>query len=84
MRPERVRPVHQAPETARKGPQLVPPRKAVPAQGPVLAIETGEAHPMVTVLIAAIIALTGAITFFGSIATWLLVRNTGVNWMFQR
>jgi hypothetical protein len=30
------------------------------------------------------IAFTGAVTFAGSIVIWLLVRNTGVNWMFQR
>ena len=82
MRPERVRPVDQVPETARKGPQLVP-QNTVPAQSPVLAIQTGESHPIVTVLIAVTIAFTGAVTFCGSVVTWLLIRNTGVNWMFQ-
>jgi hypothetical protein len=84
MRPERVWLVEEASEEAHKGPQLVPPRKADPAQGPVPAIEAGDAHPMVTILMAGMIAFTGAVTFAGSIVIWLLVRNTGVNWMFQR
>ncbi|HLK52731.1 MAG TPA: hypothetical protein VKU42_04700 [Candidatus Angelobacter sp.] len=83
MRPERIEPVDQSSETARKGPQLVPSQKAVRAQYPVSTIETVEAHPMVPLFIAGVIAFTGAITFFGSIVTWLLVRHTGVNWMFQ-
>ena len=84
MRPARVWLVDQASEEANKGPQLVQPRKADPAQRAVPAIKTGEAHPIVTVLIAGMIAFTGAVTFAGSIVIWLLVRNTGVNWMFQR
>jgi hypothetical protein len=84
MRPERVWLVEQVSEEAHKGPQLVPPRKADPAQGPVPAIEAGDAHPIVTILIAGMIAVTGAVTFAGSVVIWLLVRNTGVNWMFQR
>jgi hypothetical protein len=83
MRPARVWLVEQASEEAHKGPQLVP-RKADPAQGPVPAIEAGDAHPIVTILMAGMIAFTGAVTFAGSIVIWLLVRNTGVNWMFQR
>lgn len=83
MRSERRRPVDQAPETARKGPQLVPQRQAIPAEEGVLAIETREAHPIVTILFAVTIAFTGAVTFFGSVVIWLFVRNTGVNWMFQ-
>lgn len=83
MRQERVRQVDQAPETARKGPQLVLLHKSAPDLGPVPAIETVEAHPMVTVLLAGVIAFTAAVTFLGSIVTWLLVRHTGVNWMFQ-
>jgi hypothetical protein len=83
MRSERIRPVDQAPGIARKGPQLVPPQNTVPSEGPALAIETGESHPIVTVLIAITIAFTGAVTFFGSVVIWLLVRNTGVNWLFQ-
>ena len=82
MRPERVKLVDQAYETDRKGPQLVPSQKAVPTQNSLPAL-AGEAHPMVLVLFAGVIAFTGAVTFLGSIVTWLLVRNTGVNWMFQ-
>ena len=84
MRPARVWLVDQASEEAHKGPQLVPPRKEDPAQVSVPAIETGEAHPIMTMFIAGMIAFTGAVTFAGSVVIWLLVRNTGVNWMFQR
>jgi hypothetical protein len=35
-------------------------------------------------MIIAGIAFIGAVTFAGSIATWLLLRPTGVNWMFQQ
>jgi len=50
---------------------------------PVEEIEKGDAHSLASALIIGGIALLGAITFVASIATWLLVRNTGVNWMFQ-
>lgn len=66
-----------------KGPQLVPPRETVPAQVPLESTAWGDLHPLAPALIVAGIALIGAVTFVGSAAIWLLVRNTGVGWMFQ-
>ena len=84
MRAARVRPVDQTAETATsKGPQLVPAR-AAPTQVPIEAAEIKEPHPMVTLLIVAVIAFTGASIFVGSIVTALLLRFSGVNWLFER
>jgi hypothetical protein len=69
------------PQPAIQGPQLVPPREAVPVRAE--SIERLDPHPFATALIIAAIALIGAFTFAGSVATWLLVRDTGVGWMFQ-
>jgi hypothetical protein len=44
-------------------------------------IERRDPHPLVTVVIAGMIAFTGAFAFVGSV---MILRNTGVNWMFQR
>jgi hypothetical protein len=66
-----------------KGPQLVPPRETVPAQSSLGTVERLDPHPLTPALIVAGIALIGAVTFAGSVAIWLLVRNTGVGWMFQ-
>jgi hypothetical protein len=66
-----------------KGPELVRTTKPVPSQATVEAIRRADPHPLAAALIIGGIALTGAITFVGSLASWLLLRNTGVNWMFQ-
>jgi hypothetical protein len=47
------------------------------------AIRRGDPHPLAAALIIGGIALIGAITLIGSLASWILMRNTGVNWMFQ-
>jgi hypothetical protein len=75
-------PLGSIPKPAIKGPQLVPTREKA-AQIPAEAIATGDPHPLAAALMIAGIALIGAVTFAGSVLTWLLVRNTGVNWMFQ-
>ena len=82
MRAERVKPVDQTSEATRKGPQLVPPRKAQTEVRMEAAIR--DPHPLVTVLIVGVIALIGAGVFVGTLVTAVLVRNTGVNWMFQQ
>src|SRR5262252_4094051 len=83
MRPERVRPLDQTPETATtKGPQLVPAR-AAPAEVPIEAVEIKEPHPMLVLFIVAVIAFTGASIFVGTIVTALLLRFSGVNWFFE-
>lgn len=76
-------PLGSIPKPAIQGPQLVPAREKAPAQVPAETIARGDPHPLAGALIIAGIALIGAFTFVGSLATWLLVRNTGVNWMFQ-
>lgn len=84
MRPERVRPVDQTAETAiTKGPQLVPARTA-PAPVPTERAQIKEPHPMLVVFIVALIAFTGASIFVGTIVTALLLRFSGVNWLFER
>jgi hypothetical protein len=83
MRAARVTPDIQVPNATIKGPQLVPAREKVSAQVPVEAIARADPHPFAIVFIVGGIALIGALTFVGSLLTWLLVRNTGVNWMFQ-
>jgi len=72
------RPFVPTPKPAIPGPQLVPTRQAAAE-----AIPTGD-HSFAAAMLIAGIALMGAITFAGSIASWLLLRNTGVNWMFQQ
>lgn len=76
-------PLGSIPKPAIKGPQLVPAREKAAIQVPVEAVARGDPHPFAGALIIAGIALIGAVTFAGSVLTWLLVRNTGVNWMFQ-
>lgn len=76
------KPIVPIPKPAAKGPQLVPPRKEVPAQA-AAGIETAEPHPMITVFIFALIAFTLAFTFFATIVMSLWFRDTGVNWLFQ-
>jgi hypothetical protein len=76
-------PLGSIPHPAPKGPQLVPAREKAAAQVPVELIVRGDPHPLAAAFIIAGIALIGAFTFAGSALTWLLVRNTGVNWMFQ-
>lgn len=71
------------PQPAIKGPQLVPPKQAVPTQSSLERVERLDPHPLAAALIIAGIALVGAFTFAGSAAIWLLLRNTGVGWMFQ-
>jgi hypothetical protein len=71
------------PKPAIPGPQLASTRKTAPAQVPGEAPHTGDQHSFAAAMIIAGIALIGALTFAGSVATWLLLRNTGVNWMFQ-
>jgi hypothetical protein len=83
MSAARMKAVVQVPRKAREGPQLVPPGRGVPTPVPVEEIEIEGEHPLLPALIIAVIALTGAVTFAGSILMWLLVRNTGVGWMFQ-
>ena len=82
MSASRVNPIVQVSPTATPGPQLVPPQKTAPAQVPQEAVETTDPHPLTTVLIAGAIAAFLAITVAGSLFTWLVVRTTGVNWMF--
>jgi hypothetical protein len=38
---------------------------------------------MAAILTAGLVALTGALVLAGSLLSWLLLRNTGVDWMFQ-
>ena len=40
-------------------------------------------HPFAMALIVGGIALVGAVVFAGSVAAWLMLRNTGVDWMFS-
>ena len=77
------KPLPPVPEPAAKGPQLVPARQTVSTQAPVETVERLDPHPFAAAIIIAGIALMGAFTFVGSAAIWLLVRNTGVGWMFQ-
>ena len=84
MRAARFKPVAQVPQPANVGPQLLPPREMVASQAPMETIERSNLHSAAMVFIAVGIAMTGAFTFAGSILFWLLIRNTGVNWMFQR
>jgi hypothetical protein len=83
MSAARMKAVVQIPGKATEGPQLVPPARGAPAPAPVEEIEIESEHPLLPALILGVIALTGAFTFAGSILMWLLVRNTGVGWMFQ-
>lgn len=87
MRPERVRPVEPVDQTSEtavtKGPQLVPAREA-PAQVPTEAVAIKEPHPILVLFIVAVIAFTGASIFVGTIVTALLLRFSGVNWLFER
>jgi hypothetical protein len=76
-------PLGSIPKPAIKGPQLVPAREKAAAQVSAEAIARGDPHPLAAAFLIAGIALMGAITFAGSVLTWLLVRNTGVNWMFD-
>ena len=76
-------PIVPVPRPGAKGPQLVPPRPKRAAPSPEQAAEAADAHPIVTILIVGSIALIGAITFVWTALTWILVRGTGVNWMFQ-
>jgi hypothetical protein len=66
-----------------RGPELVRTKEPVPSQATVKAITRADPHPLAAALIIAGLAVTGAITFVGSLASWLLLRDTGVNWMFQ-
>lgn len=77
------RPFVPIPKPITQGPQLVPTRKTAPAQVPGEAIRAGD-HSLAAAMMIGGLALIGAFTFVGSIATWLLLRNTGVNWMFQQ
>jgi hypothetical protein len=55
--------------------------QAVKPQLTVLETEAApqaDAHPLLVVGIAIVIALIGAVTFVGSIILWLNVRDTGV------
>lgn len=81
MSASRVNPVDQVSPTATKGPQLVP-RKADPTQVPQETVERADSHSLFTVLVVGFIAATGALLVAGSLWTWLVVRTTGVNWMF--
>jgi hypothetical protein len=47
------------------------------------SVESGGAHPFAAALLIGVFALTVACTFAGSIAMWLIFRDTGVNWLFQ-
>jgi hypothetical protein len=84
MRAARFKPVAQIRQPANVGPQLVPPREMVSSQAPMEMIESSDPHSAALFFTAFGIAFMGAFTFAGSILVWLLVRNTGVNWMFQR
>lgn len=84
MRAARFKPVALDTQPERLGPQLVPPRPTVLSRTLTDASEASGSHPMVMMSIAVILAFTGALAVAGSLLTWLLIRNTGVNWMFQR
>ena len=75
------KPLGPVPERTTLGPQLVTTRKS----GETVLVDEAERgdHSLASALIIVVFAMLGAITFVGSIAIWLLVRNTGVNWMFQ-
>jgi hypothetical protein len=77
------RPFVPSPKPAIQGPQLAPTPKTTPAQAPGEAILRGDQHSLAAAIIIGGLALLGALTFAASVATWLLLRNTGVNWMFQ-
>ena len=77
-------PVGPIRQPASQGPQLVLTGETVPAQAPAEAIERADPHPLAAPLIIGGIAGTGAIIFVGSILMWMSVRDTGVNWMFQK
>ena len=64
-----------------KSPQLVPPRER--ARAPVEIVEAREPHPVITVLIFALVAFTLAFTFFSAVVMFVWFRDTGVNWLFQ-
>jgi hypothetical protein len=38
---------------------------------------------MIALLITGVIALSGAVVLAASVLSWLVLRNTGVNWMFE-
>lgn len=76
-------PLGSIPNPAIKGPQLVPARQKAAVLIPAEAIARRDPHPLAAAFLIAGIALIVAFTFAGSVFTWLLVRNTGVNWMFQ-
>lgn len=42
-----------------------------------------DPHPLATAILLGGIALAGAVLFAGSIWSWLVLRNTGVSWMFS-
>ena len=46
-------------------------------------IQEADPHPLATALVVGGIALVGAVLFAGSIAAWLILRDTGVDWMFS-
>jgi hypothetical protein len=76
-------PVRRILHPVSKGPQLVRTGETIAATAPVEAIDRADPHPLVLLFLIAGIAATGAITLVGSIAMWLLLHDTGVNWMFQ-
>ena len=83
MNAARGNPIGPVSKSTIKGPQLVRTAEPVPSQTTVKAIRRTDPHPLAAALIIAGLALTGTITFVGSLASWLLLRDTGVNWMFQ-
>jgi NAD/NADP transhydrogenase beta subunit len=83
MRAARFKPIAPVPEAPAKGPQLVPPRKTVATQASAEAAARADPHPLAAALTIVGIAAIGAITFAGSVLSWVLLRQTGVNWMFQ-
>lgn len=46
-------------------------------------IQNIDPPPLVMAVILGGIALTGAVLFAGTIFSWLILRNTGFNWMFS-
>jgi hypothetical protein len=68
------------PET--KGPELVQTQQSIP-QVSVQTTERGQSHPVIAILITGVIALASAVVLAGSVLSWLVLRSTGVNWMFE-
>jgi DNA-binding helix-hairpin-helix protein with protein kinase domain len=82
MSAARGNPIGPSSKPVIKGPQLVPTPEPIPSVT-AEAVRRADPHPLAAALIIGGMALIGAITLVGSLASWILLRNTGVNWMFQ-